>query len=170
MRVRERHRKGRSTKLVLKLHYFRAMTSKRGAPQAVLIAMTPEAQAALGDRKEIRIHHFPFKVGRESRLGTMNRIKNELERRLGGAPQLNYLYLLDPQSPLLHISREHFLIDWIDERFVLIDRESACGTRVAGKALGVDGPDQYADLNDGDTIVVGSAHSPFVFQFRIGKS
>lgn len=129
--------------------------------------MTPEAQAALGGRTDVRMDHFPFMVGRESRLRARDRIKKEPERRLGGAPQLNDLYLIESQSPLLHISREHFLIDWIDERFVLIDRESACGTRVAGKAIGVGGADRYAELNDGDAIVVGGAHSPFVFQFRI---
>jgi hypothetical protein len=35
---------------------------------ALLVAVTPEAEYALGDRRDVRLTHFPFKFGRESRL------------------------------------------------------------------------------------------------------
>src|SRR5262245_9160458 len=36
-----------------------------------LVALTPEARAALGGRSEFRITAFPFRVGRESRMTTL---------------------------------------------------------------------------------------------------
>ena len=113
------------------------LSSKPVERTAILVAASDEARAALGGKKEVRIKQFPFKVGRESRSNPLARIKTEVERRLGGAPQLNDLYLIEPASTrLLHISREHFLIDRIGDRFVLVDRESACGTIVAGFVVG----------------------------------
>src|SRR5690349_21229078 len=102
---------------------------RKAIPIATLVAATEEARAALGGKRELRVSSFPFKVGRESRINPLARLKSEMERRLGGAPQLNDLYLLEPASTnLLHISRQHFQIDWADDHFVLLDRESACGT------------------------------------------
>jgi hypothetical protein len=141
--------------------------AKRAPLTASLIAVTGEALASLGGRREIRLAAFPFNVGRESRLRAFEKLKSQLDRRLGGGPEVNDLYLLEPPAPLLHISRAHFLIDYIDDRFVLVDRESACGTIVAGKMIGGGGSSEYADLRDGDTIVVGGDESPYVFEFQI---
>jgi len=135
---------------------------------ATLVAVTPEARAALGNRDDVRMTHFPFKVGRESRLlSPMARLKSRLERRIGGAPQLNDLYLLEPPASRLHISREHFAIEQVDDGYVVVDRGSACGTIVNGRPIGADASISETDVRDGDLIVVGFASSPYVFQFQI---
>ena len=136
------------------------------APPATLLPETEDARGALGDKTAVRMTSFPFKVGRESRDGAFQRLKAEVERRIGGHPPLNHLYLLEPPGPI-HISREHFAIDWIDGRFVLFDRGSTCGTGVAGRRLGADTKVASLDLRDGDPIVVGAAGSPYVFRFRV---
>src|SRR5262245_17734835 len=128
--------------------------------------MTEQARAALGNRPEVLITEFPFKVGRESRNGTLEKWRATLERRRGSVPPVNDLYLLEPMSNALHISREHFAIWHVDGRFVFMDRDSACGTIVSGTMLGGDGTARRVDLKDGDEIVVGSAASPYVFRFN----
>ena len=91
-----------------------------------------------------------------------------VERRLGMAPQLNDLYLVEPVLQLEHVvSREHFLIDFTQGKFVLTDRGSVCGTTVNGKTIGGDRRGGHTELHDQDTIAVGGAASPFVFEFRV---
>ena len=139
-------------------------------PVAALVAITKEAKLALGGQREVRVTHLPFKVGRESRVARpLNRILVELRLRV--APQLNDLYLLDePQSAdLLHISREHFAIEYADDQFFLIDRGSVCGTIVAGKQVGGDRTRGRTELRSGDELIVGTAASPYVFRFEIAS-
>ena len=144
------------------------MPSSRAARSITLVALTDEARAALGGRNEIRVTAFPFKVGRESRQGRLEILRTEIDRRLRGAPHLNDLYLLEPPSaPRLHISRAHFVIDRGDEGYELSDRESTCGTGVAGIRVGGDMPATAAELKDGDLIVVGTTQSPYVFRFQV---
>ncbi len=134
---------------------------------ATLVAVTKEAKLALGGQRDVRVIHLPFKVGRESRVAPpANRILAEL--RLGVAPQLNDLYLLEPQSAnLLHISREHFAIEYADDQFFLIDRGSMCGTIVAGKQVGGNRTGGRTELRSGDELIVGTDKSPYLFRFEI---
>jgi hypothetical protein len=143
------------------------MSPKLCTPSATLVPVTPEAQAAIQHREEIHISTFPFKIGRESRLRAIDRLKSEVERRLGGAPPSNDLYLLELSGDLLHLSREHFLIDYRDDRFSLVDRRSACGTVVSGRTIGGTAEEHCVELLHGDTIIVGTEDSPYVFQFRV---
>ncbi len=139
-------------------------------PVARLVAVTPEARAALGGKSDVRITRFPFNVGRESRLMTpLARLKAEVDRRLGRVPPLNDLYLFEPQSFQLHISREHFAIELFDAHYVVVDRGSACGTMVGRRPIGVNAAITDTGLNDGDLIVVGSAASPYVFRFELSE-
>src|SRR4051812_35884361 len=84
---------------------------------ATLVAATDEARETLGGRTGIPLTSFPFKVGRESRLTTFAKLKSELERRLNRAAQLNDLYLVERPSEegRLHISREHFAIERVED-------------------------------------------------------
>src|SRR5690349_19251208 len=108
-----------------------------GRPAIVLAAESEDAVRALGGKKEIRINVFPFHVGRESRgVGHLKNIAGEVQRRLGMAPPTNDLYLQEPPSPGLLVSREHFSIDFVDGEFVLTDRKSALGTIVSGTLIG----------------------------------
>jgi pSer/pThr/pTyr-binding forkhead associated (FHA) protein len=133
-----------------------------------LVAITNEAQTALGGKREIRITHFPFKIGRESRVvnAALNTVLREL--RLGIAPKTNDLYLFEsPHAELMHISREHFAIEYANDQFFVLDRGSACGTIVAGIRVGGDRQGGRAALGHGDEITVGSDGSRYIFRFEI---
>jgi len=136
---------------------------------ATLVAVTKEAERALGGKSEVRVTQFPFKVGRESRVS--NAPPHVVELRLGVAPQLNDVYLLEPQeSDLWHISREHFAIERADGLFFLVDRGSVCGTIVAGRQIGGDRTGGRVELRIGDEIKVGTDGSRYVFRFEIVSS
>ena len=91
-----------------------------------------------------------------------------IELRLGAAPELNDLYLLEPSwEDLLHISREHFAVEHAEHQFFLIDRCSACGTIVAGTQVGGDRTGGRTELRSGDEIIVGTDTSPYVFRFDV---
>ena len=129
--------------------------------------VTKEAKRALDNQREVRITQFPFKIGRESRVAPPAN-PGLVELRLGAAPQLNDLYLLEPPwADLLQISREHFAIEYANDQFFLVDRGSACGTMVAGKQVGGNRTGGRTELRSGDEFVVGPAESPYVFRFDI---
>ena len=99
---------------------------------------------------EMRISSFPFKVGREHELG-----KNDVLSD-------NDLYLKD-FLPIFNVSRNHFLIDKIEGRFIVLDRGSTLGTIVNGKRI-----DAQIILNKKvNQIIIGSEASPFVFKLEI---
>ena len=137
---------------------------------ATLVTMTPltkEATLALGSQREVRITQFPFKIGRERRVAPpANRTPVEL--RLGVAPPLNDLYLVErARAHLLQISSEHFAIEYADDRFFLVDRGSACGTIVAGTRIGGHHKGGRTELRDGDQVIVSTYKSPYAFRFEI---
>jgi len=135
-------------------------------PKALLRALTPEAVAAAG-QNEIVIREFPFRVGRESRLGVHRGKLEILERRKFETTPSNDLYLVDV-GPELNISRAHFQIESDGNGgYVLVDRGSACGT-MAGDNI-INGGDQggRCPLCDGNVIVVGTPQSPYAFKFVV---
>ncbi|HKI55386.1 MAG TPA: FHA domain-containing protein, partial [Anaerolineales bacterium] len=123
-------------------------------PKAALQAMTPEARASvpqtLLEQNWIRIGHFPFRVGRESRTreidGKLVRIERE---KFGDHKPNNDLYLVDACHPL-HISREHFVIEKTSSDYMLIDRCSVCGVTVGETRIGGRETGGRIKLNDGD--------------------
>lgn len=133
----------------------------------MLRAETDAARFALGERDLIRITRFPFNVGRESRSTGLEKLKREIERRRGRAPHVNDLYLVDRSEGGRNISRDHFRIDRVDDRFVVVDRGSMCGTIVAARAIGKDSPTNETEVHDGDINVVGGPGSPYTFRFQI---
>lgn len=131
----------------------------------MLVALTPQAQAAIRGR-EIRLHRFPFRVGRESRLVVVDGALQVMERRkqLAGPPN-NDLYLPDV-GPVINVSREHLQIESLpDGGYTLVDRGSACGTIVGNQAIGGDDAGGRCALLDGNVIVIGTSDSPFAFKF-----
>jgi pSer/pThr/pTyr-binding forkhead associated (FHA) protein len=88
------------------------------------------------------------------------------ERRDPDSRPNNDVYLSE-KDELMNISREHFQIDRHGETFVLEDRRSTCGTIVEGEVVGGQHAGGRVQLQDGDVIIAGSSHSPFVFKFRI---
>jgi pSer/pThr/pTyr-binding forkhead associated (FHA) protein len=143
------------------------MTSSPGTSpsRAVLVALTPEARAALGS-SEHPIHDFPFRVGRESRSTQRTAARVVTERRRTRSRPNNDVYLEERGEPL-NVSREHFLIEYNGTHYVLVDRQSACGTLVEGTLIGGKNTGGAVRLADGDVIIVGGSISPFVFKFRV---
>ena len=134
--------------------------------RAMLVALTPEAFAALGARERV-ITRFPYRVGRESREGQRTPQGTVTERRDPGSRPANDLYLRDRQEPL-NVSRDHLAIDHEDTGYVLVDQASTCGTIVEGQSIGGHTRGGIIALHDGDVIIVGSSLSPYVFKFRVG--
>jgi pSer/pThr/pTyr-binding forkhead associated (FHA) protein len=133
---------------------------------ALLVALTPESRAALG-APHFEIEQFPYRVGRDSR--GMQRTADGFvrERRSPGSRPSNDLYLVEHDEPL-NVSRAHFQIERDDTGYVLVDRESTCGTIVEGELVGGDTRGGIITLHDGDVIIVGTSSSPYVFKFRTG--
>lgn len=134
--------------------------------RVVLAALTPEARDALG-AAEIEITRFPFRVGRESRGAQRAVARIVLERRRPGNRPNNELYLVEHEEPM-NVSREHFQIEDNGTGYVLVDRQSTCGTLVEGKVVGGRQAGGAAPLADGDVIIVGTSSSRYVFKFRVG--
>jgi pSer/pThr/pTyr-binding forkhead associated (FHA) protein len=130
---------------------------------ASLKALTPEARATLNGSL-YEIPHFPFRVGRESRIGHTPDYPNS--RRNSVSPLNNDLYLRETTLPL-NVSREHFQIEKRNDGYYLVDRGSACGTLVEGVMVGGDRTGGERRLENGDVIVVGTSLSPHVFKFML---
>jgi len=138
-------------------------------PLAVLKAMSSEAVSAVpqgmivGDL--ICIRKFPFRIGRESRVRTVNGKIERIERpKIDNREPNNDLYLVD-QGLLLNISREHLLIEKTEDTYLLIDRGSACGTKINGEPLGGDDSGGSRILCDDDIITIGTKESPYSYRF-----
>jgi pSer/pThr/pTyr-binding forkhead associated (FHA) protein len=68
----------------------------------------------------------------------------------------------------MNVSRAHFQIDRAGAGYVLVDRESTCGTIVEGEIVGGGTRGGTIALHDGHVIIVGTSNSPYAFKFRIG--
>jgi len=134
--------------------------------RAMLVALTPEASAALGAHQRT-ITRFPYRVGRESRDTERTPHGFGTERRDPGSRPANDLYLRDREE-LLNVSREHFAIERDDTGYLLVDQGSTCGTIVEGESVGGHARGGHRALHDGDVIIVGTSLSPYVFKFRVG--
>ncbi len=114
----------------------------------ILSGLNESSAEALGGG-EMNISKFPFKVGREHELDEVDVLSD------------NDLYLRD--LPPYSISRNHFLIDKVEGRYVVIDRGSRLGTIVNGSRV-----DVQSVLNGKESeIIAGPHHSPFVFKLEI---
>lgn len=133
---------------------------------ARLVALTEEAEAALGGRREVPVTRLPFRVGRDRRQSSDGDVA--VERRGEAEPAENDLYLRETNGgQSLHISGAHFEIERADEGFVLVDRGSACGTIVAGRRIGGHRRGGQTPLRDGDEVVVGTSRSRYIFRFTV---
>lgn len=142
---------------------------KKHLPKAALLALTPEAVEAVPlpqiEDDLILMHHFPYKVGRESRVKQIDGRLERVERpKKDDSEPNNDLYLVD-RGHLLNISREHFQIEQRDGAFYLVDRGSACGTKIGRESVGGDDTGGAQLLNDGDIIAIGAKSTPYVYRF-----
>lgn len=133
---------------------------------AYLEPLTPEAEASLGTQR-LLLNHWPFRVGRESRMVVTGSGFKLAERRRSNAAPTNELYLLDG-GRRLNVSRAHFQVEKITEvEYRLRDRGSALGTYVGDTLVGGGDTGGEIPLHDGEVIVVGTTESPFVFRFVV---
>ncbi len=138
-------------------------------PLAVLKAITPAAKEAApqGQRIDdlISIRKFPFRIGRESRVRKIDGREERVERlKLDNREANNDLYLVDREE-LLNISREHLQIEKTESGYRLVDRRSACGTKIDGVAIGGNGKGGSVALHDGEVIGIGSKSSLYLYRF-----
>jgi len=114
----------------------------------VLSGLNEISSKALGGG-EMQINNFPFKVGRKHESGEVDVLSD------------NDLYLED--FPPFNVSRNHFLIDKAEGRYIVVDRGSRLGTIVNGGRI-----DVQRILNKRDNEVIAGPHrSPFVFKLEI---
>lgn len=126
---------------------------KRPPQAARLVALTPEAQRALG-REVMSINSVPFRIG----------------RRDDDPLRCNDLELNDAQP--FRVSRHHLLIDNEQGRLVVYDRGSRLGSWVNGQPLG--GLSSFSGpVLLGETpleLVLGPADSPLRFRLEPAQS
>lgn len=106
----------------------------------ILSGLNESSSEALGGR-EMTISKFPFRVGRK-------RESNDLCLQ---------------ELPPYNVSRNHFLIDKLEEKYVVVDRESSLGTIVNGRRINL----QSVLKRKENKIIAGSHRSPFVFKLVI---
>ena len=138
-------------------------------PIAVLQAETRDAAEAVPQHQlfdgMVCIKRLPFRIGRESRVKKIDGRIERIERpKLDDREPNNDLYLVD-RGHLLNISREHLRIEIDGEAFSLVDRGSACGTKVNGEPVGGEDQGGRKILKDGDIITIGTLESPYRFRF-----
>jgi len=137
-------------------------------PKAILKAITNQSKHSIVKRVNgldvAVVFNFPFRIGREARVSYVDGEPVLQERsKLGGHEPNNDVYLLD-NSQFLQISREHCSIVKQGDRYVLVDRGSACGCMVNKFKVG-DGENINCQLKDGDIITIGSKESEYKFKF-----
>jgi len=139
-------------------------------PEAILVPLTKEATHSVGQCQKgiVPITSFPFKVGREARIGENERgffIKLRF-RKIDDVKPNNDIYLID-SGRTKQISKEHFLIEKTNNFFLLKDRGSSTGTTINDITYGGSESDIEQVLNDGDIIKIGSSDSEYKFQFLV---
>lgn len=118
-----------------------------------LVAQTDEALAVLGSQT-VQITEYPCRIGRPSKTFFAQHVhRNTIE--------------LDDKTHN-QISRSHATLDFSNDTYVVIDRNSKYGLTVNGKRIGGEDPKSWAILNRGDNeLILGNAQSPFKFIIRV---
>lgn len=142
---------------------------KNLTPDAILLPLTKEANDAITycQKGIISMNSYPFKIGRESRVGENEGgffVKFRL-KSLESKPN-NDVYLIDSNKSK-QISKEHFQIEKTNNFYLLKDRGSNTGTTINDITYGGSKDDSEQVLNDGDIIKIGSSDSLYKFQFLI---
>jgi hypothetical protein len=134
---------------------------------ASLVPLTPEAKRSIGLRSVVSIRQLPFKVGRESRSPVSAAQSPGAGQPLGVVPTTNDLQLLEPTWSEKFVSREHFLIESVGDRWFLVDRGSACGTFVGETLVGGNRTGGRIEISDGCVIRIGTSPSNYLFKFLV---
>ncbi|MAD42804.1 MAG: hypothetical protein CL623_10505 [Arcobacter sp.] len=140
-------------------------------PKAVLYPLTNEAnKSIINDPCEtflIRMSEFPYRIGRESRVGENEKglfVKLRVIKNISKPVNDTYLY---DSGKNLQISKEHLQIEKNNETYTLKDRGSSNGTTINGTTYGGNRQVFEHTLKDGDIIAIGDKKSEFKYQFLI---
>lgn len=58
-------------------------------------------------------------------------------------------------------------IEQTRDGYILVDRGSACGTKLAGESIGGKDSDGKTTIIDGDTFALGTASTPYLYRFIV---
>jgi hypothetical protein len=128
-------------------------------PAAVTVTLHPLTHRAAETLPEegLVIPKFPFRIGRAS------------ESRENDRLDLNDLWLLDREP--FHVSRNHALFNLREGTVNVVDRGSKRGTHVNDVHIGLRGKQTFAELEDGDNVVIlGGLSSPYQFRAHVTRS
>jgi pSer/pThr/pTyr-binding forkhead associated (FHA) protein len=153
------------------MHNTKANILKAITPKAVLLPLTKEANKSIVkgpcNNELITMSAFPFKIGRESRLGENERGLFLKLRMITNASKPNNDIYLYNSSKNLQISKEHFQIERNLSKYTIKDRGSSKGTTINGITYGGNKEVFEQTLNDGDIIIIGDKTSDLKYQFLI---
>jgi len=139
-------------------------------PKAVLLPLTKEASDSItkgtSNHDIIPMMHFPYRVGRESRLGESDRGIFIKLRIASPAKPNNDIYLLN-NTKALQISKEHFQINKQKDQYFIEDRGSSNGMTINGISYGGENKVFQQELKDGDIIKIGNGNSDYKYQFLV---
>ena len=115
-----------------------------------LTGLTKFARLALNN-KPLTIFYFPFRIGRLSRTDLVSSAKQDL---------------LIPDNQPYSISRNHLVFEKENDKIILVDHDSTCGTIVDDVSIGrKNNGESRVELGIGQhTIAIGGSGSPFLFQ------
>ena len=121
-------------------------------PKAVLLPLTKDATNAIEkgqcQNDLIPIASFPYRIGRESRLGNNERgLFLKLRLKKTSTLPNNDIYLFNDSNDS-QISKEHCLIEKTKNFYLLKDRGSRKGTTINGKTYGGNNSEVEQVLND----------------------
>ena len=149
-----------------KKHILKVIT-----PKAVLLPLTEEAKKSIiNDPCEtflIRMSNFPYRIGRESRVGENEKglfVKFRIMKNIAKPKNDTFLY---NSGKDLQISKEHFQIEKDGNIYTLKDRGSSNGTTINGITYGGNKKAFKRRIEDGDIIAIGDKKSKFEYQFLI---
>lgn len=132
-----------------------------------LVALTPEAEESIGG-EQLVLNHFPYRIGRESRIEMIDGVPQLAERRKSDISSPNNDLYLQDHGKTLNVSRQHLQIEQDEDGgYYAVDRGSACGTLVGNKKIGSHDAGGKHPLKDGELLVIGTSESPFVFRFVV---
>jgi len=150
----------------LKENILKAIT-----PKAVLLPLTEEANKSIVNDPcndiLIRITKFPYKIGRESRLGENDKglfVKLRIMKNLSKPKNDTYLH---DEGKNLQISKEHFQIEKDNDKYILKDRGSSKGITINEVSYGGNKKVFECIIEDGDIITIGNIKSKFKYQFLV---
>ncbi len=131
-----------------------SLINKRDKDVSIILTGTNDISRKALNGSSLEIEKIPFRVGRiDSTL---------FNESLGILDTENDFSIKESGSPY-YVSPNHFLIDKVENEYIIIDRGSHSGLVVNGKSIR-----DSCVLNRGDNeLIVGSSFSPFVFTLTI---